>query len=57
MIYYQKYHQNIELFNENLLRMIKEMKEKNQVGRLRDTIFKYFIDSKSEKYVSDNQVR
>lgn len=48
MIYYRRHNVNKELYKENLLSLIKELRSKNHSAKLRSTIMKYLVDTSSE---------
>ena len=44
MVYYKKYSPNAELYRENLVALIRELKNRNQAAKLRAELIKYFVD-------------
>lgn len=57
MIYYQHHSPNPELYRQNLLGLLKELKTRNQTSKLRSEITKYFVDKESGYYIDDSSLR
>ena len=57
MVYYSLHSPNRELYVENLIGMLKELKMRGQFDKLRREITKYFVDKTSEYYENDGEIR
>lgn len=57
MIYYRYHEPNPELYRQNILGFLRELKARNQPTKLRDEIVKYLVNKESGYYEKDEWLR
>jgi hypothetical protein len=57
MIYYRYHEPNSELYRQNILSYLRELKVRNHPSKLRDEIVKYLVNKESGYYEDDEWLR